>query len=137
MTGRHAAPQIRLKRIYAPAEAEDGARVLVDRLWPRGVAKQRAALAAWQREVAPSTTLRQWFGHDPERWQEFRRRYRAELHANPDGLAALRAFAEQGPLTLLFAARDETHNEAVVIREVLMEDARDGAAAPARQHLVQ
>ena len=119
MTG--AAPGIRIKRIYAPAEAADGARVLVDRLWPRGVSKARAALALWCKDAAPSTALRQWFGHEPARWAEFRRRYRAELQANGAALAPLRDLAARGTVTLLYAARDEQHNEAVVLREVLGE----------------
>lgn len=121
---------IRLKRIYEPAEASDGARVLVDRLWPRGVTKERAALTAWCKEVAPSTELRRWFGHAPSRWPAFRQKYRAELARKPEALAALRALARQGPVTLLFAARDEARNEAVVLRDVLLEDeARHGGAS--------
>lgn len=118
---RHASPVIHLKRVYAPAGAEDGARVLVDRLWPRGVSKARAALALWCREVAPSTELRQWFGHDPARWQEFRRRYQAEVAANDAALAPIRALLQEGPVTLLYGARDEANNEAVVLRDYLLE----------------
>ena len=111
--------RVGIKRIYAPADAGDGARVLVDRLWPRGVSKARAALALWCKDAAPSTELRQWFGHEPARWDEFRRRYRAELRGNDAALAPLRDLASQGPVTLLYAARDERHNEAVVLRDVL------------------
>lgn len=118
MSGRPA-PDIRLKRIYTPPAAEDGARVLVDRLWPRGVAKARAALSLWCKDAAPSTALRQWFNHDPARWAEFQRRYRAELAANDAALAPIRALAKDGPVTLLFAARDEARNEAVVLRDHL------------------
>ncbi len=111
---------IHVKRIYAPASPEDGARVLVDRLWPRGVSKARAALTLWCRDAAPSTELRQWFGHDPARWAEFRRRYRAELAADAAALAPIRALAAKGTVTLLFGARDETHNEARVLCEYLL-----------------
>ncbi len=111
---------LRLKRVYLPAGPEDGARILVDRLWPRGVSKVRAALALWDKDVSPTTGLRQWFGHDPARWGEFGARYRAELHANPEAVEALRAWARQGRITLVFGARDECHNEAVVLREVLL-----------------
>ena len=112
----------RVKRIYAPPAPEDGARVLVDRLWPRGISKARAALALWARDVAPSTSLRRWFNHDPALWAEFRRRYRGELCANDAALAPLRDLARQGPVTLLYAARDEDHNEAVVLRDYLADD---------------
>lgn len=111
----------RLKRIYAPAEEGDGARVLVDGLWPRGVSKARAALTLWCKDAAPSTELRRWFGHDPACWEEFRRRYRAELREKDDALAPLRDLAARGVVTLLYAARDERHNEAVVLREVLLQ----------------
>ena len=119
MSGRPA-PDIRLKRIYTPPAAEDGARVLVDRLWPRGVAKARAALSLWCKDAAPSTGLRQWFSHDPARWAEFQRRYRAELAAKDAALAPIRVLAKDGPVTLLFAARDEARNEAVVLRDHLL-----------------
>ena len=115
-------PVIRLKRIYAPAAADDGARVLVDRLWPRGVSKERAALALWYKDAAPSTALRQWFGHAPDRWAGFQERYRAELQADDAALAPLRDLLRRGPVTLLYAARDERHNEAVVLRDVLLEE---------------
>jgi uncharacterized protein YeaO (DUF488 family) len=111
--------EIRIKRVYDPPDAGDGVRVLVDRLWPRGLRKEAAALDAWRPELAPSDALRRWFGHDPERWAEFRRRYAAELHAKAEALASLRALARVSPVTLLFAARDEAHNNAVVLREVL------------------
>lgn len=114
------ADHIRLKRVYLPACPEDGVRVLVDRLWPRGVSKVRAALTFWNKDVPPSTKLRQWFGHDPARWAEFCKRYRAELEANPEAVEALGGLARQGRVTLVFGARDEAHNEAVVLREVLL-----------------
>lgn len=120
MTARIPADHVRLKRVYLPAAADDGTRVLVDRLWPRGLSKVRAALASWSKDAAPSTELRQWFGHEPARWEGFCERYRAELKHNPEAVDALRTLARQGPVTLLFAARDEAHNEAVVLREFLL-----------------
>lgn len=123
MTERIASHGIRLKRIYEPPAEHDGARVLVDRLWPRGMSKMRAALALWCKDAAPSTELRQWFGHDPARWEEFQRRYRAELRDRSPALAPIRDLLHLGPVTLLFATRDEWHNEAVVLREVLLEEA--------------
>ena len=119
---RHAVPpgHIRLKRIYEPASPEDGVRVLVDRLWPRGLRKEDAAVAHWMKDIAPSSALRQWFGHDPERWPEFHRRYRAELRHHEQELEELRELARHGQVTLLFGARDEAHNDAVVLRDVLL-----------------
>jgi uncharacterized protein YeaO (DUF488 family) len=110
---------IRVKRVYAPPEAEDGYRVLVDRLWPRGVSRERAHLDSWARELAPSDELRRWFGHRPERFDEFRSRYRAELQARADDVEDLRTRAESGRVTILYAARDEKHNDAVVLAELL------------------
>ena len=112
---------IRLKRVYLAPSPEDGVRVLVDRLWPRGVRKADAAIDRWDKEVAPSTELRRWFGHDPRHWEEFRRRYRAELSSNAALVDELRAIASKGRLTLVYAARDELHNEAVVLRDMLAE----------------
>jgi uncharacterized protein YeaO (DUF488 family) len=112
---------VRLKRAYDPAEPDDGYRVLVDRLWPRGVSKERARLDEWARELAPSVELRTWFGHDPERFAEFERRYRAELAAHGAKLDELRGRAREGTLTLVYAARDEEHNDAVVLAERLRE----------------
>jgi uncharacterized protein YeaO (DUF488 family) len=114
-------PDVRLKRAYDPAEPGDGYRVLVDRLWPRGVSKERARLDEWVRELAPSTELRTWFGHDPERFAEFERRYRAELAAHGEKLEELRRRAREGTLTLVYAARDEEHNDAVVLADLLRE----------------
>ena len=111
--------QIRRKRAYEPAAAGDGTRVLIDRLWPRGVRKAEAAIDHWFRDLAPSTELRQWFGHDPGRWPEFRRRYRAELAGQGERLDELLRLAEKRPLTLVYGARDEAHNDAVVLAEVL------------------
>jgi uncharacterized protein YeaO (DUF488 family) len=110
-----------MKRAYDPAEPRDGYRVLVDRLWPRGVSKERARLDEWARELAPSAELRTWFGHDPERFAEFERRYRAELTAHEEKLDELRCRAREGTLTLVYGARDEEHNDAVVLAELLRE----------------
>jgi len=112
---------VRLKRAYDPAEPGDGYRVLVDRLWPRGVSKERARLDEWARELAPSADLRTWFGHDPERFAEFERRYRTELAAHGEKVDELRRRAREGTLTLVYAARDEEHNDAVVLAELLRE----------------
>ena len=121
MTPHIAAGRIRLKRAYAPPTPDDGTRILVDRLWPRGITKVDAAIDRWPKELAPSTALRQWFGHDPARWEEFRRRYAQELHQHPQQLDELRALARKGLITLVYGARDEAHNDAVVLREVLLE----------------
>lgn len=110
---------IATKRIYEPSSPSDGRRVLVDRLWPRGVTKVDAHLDAWMKDLAPSTKLRRWFGHRPERWPEFRRRYIDELRTKPEKLAALRELAESGPVTLLYATKDTLRNKASVLVEVL------------------
>jgi uncharacterized protein YeaO (DUF488 family) len=110
---------VRIKRIYDARTAADGYRALVDRLWPRGISKTRAALDAWLVELAPSTALRQWFGHEPGRFAEFARRYRAELRAQRRTLDELRARAVRGRVTLLYAARDARVNHAAVLRDVL------------------
>lgn len=109
---------VKLKRAYEPASASDGRRILVDRLWPRGVSKAKARIDLWLKEVAPSTELRQWFGHDPDKWTEFRRRYKAELKGNP-AVAELAALSRRRVVTLVYAARDEVHNEAVVLQQML------------------
>ena len=114
------AANVRLKRAYEPPSPEDGTRILVDRLWPRGVSKAHAALDEWMKDIAPSTELRKWFGHDPAKWDEFRRRYAAELHQHPDLLKQLRAIARKGPVTLVYSAHDEAHNDAVELRNVLL-----------------
>ncbi|GAM10314.1 putative protein [Geobacter sp. OR-1] len=110
---------IRIKRVYSEPEAEDGIRILVDRLWPRGVAKEAARIDEWCKEIAPSNELRQWFGHDPARWDEFRGRYRQELAGHEDILTRLRNIAQKGAVTLLYAAKDEEHNNAVVLKELI------------------
>ena len=113
---------VKLKRAYEPPAVEDGTRILVDRLWPRGIKKADAAIDLWMKDVAPSTGLRQWFGHEPDRWQEFRRRYVDELRQKSDLVDELRALARKGPITLVFGAHDQTHNDAVVLREILLDD---------------
>ena len=114
------APRVRVKRAYRPAALADGTRILVDRLWPRGIRKSAAAIDRWAKDVAPSTALRKWFAHDPARWPEFRGRYAAELHHHRDELAELRALARRKRVTLVFAAHDERRNHAVVLRRVLL-----------------
>jgi uncharacterized protein YeaO (DUF488 family) len=126
------AGDIRIKRAYEPPAPADGTRILVDRLWPRGVSKAALAIERWIKEIGPSDALRRWFGHDAERWDEFRRRYEAELAKQPTQLAELRSLARQGPLTLVYAARDEVHNDAVVLRDVLTRAKRTARAAPKR-----
>ena len=110
---------VRRKRAYDAPAASDGYRVLIDRLWPRGVPKTDAEIDEWARELAPTTELRRWFGHDPERFDEFRRRYLAELATHEDKLRELRRRARTGRLTLVYSARDEEHNDAVVLDELL------------------
>lgn len=114
------ATHLRLKRAYEPAAADDGVRILVDRLWPRGLSKAKAALDDWMKDIAPTTELRQWFGHDPARWAEFQRRYRAELREHAEQLEHIRALAKTRTITLVYGARDEVHNDAVVLRDVLL-----------------
>jgi uncharacterized protein YeaO (DUF488 family) len=115
---------LKIKRVTEPAAGVDGARILVDRLWPRGQSKQKLKLAAWMRDVAPSNGLRQWYGHDPSSWEGFRRRYRAELDSNPDAVGELEAMlAQHHDATLLFAARDVAHSNAAVLVEYLREHA--------------
>jgi uncharacterized protein YeaO (DUF488 family) len=112
--------RVKLKRAYESPAADDGMRVLVDRLWPRGVKKTEAAIDHWMKELAPSTELRKWFGHDPARWEEFRRRYAAEIHEHRDDLDRLRGLIREGTVTLVYSAHDEAHNDAVVLREILL-----------------
>ena len=111
--------RFRTKRIYDRSDSADGQRVLVDRLWPRGVSKTAARIDYWAKAVAPSTELRRWYGHDPVKWKEFRRRYFAELAANPAGLADLRQHLGKGTVTLLYGSREERLNDATALREYL------------------
>ena len=133
MSKGNIADHIKLKRAYEPPASADGTRVLIDRLWPRGVKKEKAAIDEWMKEIAPSTDLRKWFGHDPERWVEFRRRYRSEIKKHPVEFRRLRELARKGQLTLVYAAHDEAHNDAVVLRDLLV-GRRNGATAPAKRH---
>ncbi len=110
---------IHLKRAYDEPSPSDGARILVERLWPRGVTKERAALDLWLKQIAPSPELRKWFGHDPARWDEFQKRYWEELDANPEAVADLRQKAREGPITLIYAAKDVQHNGALALKEYL------------------
>jgi uncharacterized protein YeaO (DUF488 family) len=128
MGKRIVAANVKLKRAYDPPAASDGARILVDRLWPRGISKANAVIDAWNKDIAPSTRLRNWFGHDPARWHEFRRRYAEEIHRHREQLEELRARAGSGRITLIFAAHDKVHNHAIVLRDVLL--GRTGARSP-------
>jgi uncharacterized protein YeaO (DUF488 family) len=110
---------LKVKRAYDPPDPGDGERILVDRLWPRGLSRQAAAVDRWTRELAPSDALRRWFGHEPERWAEFRRRYLAELRDRRDALAALARESRARPVTLLFGARDAARNNAVVLKAAI------------------
>lgn len=112
---------LKTKRAYEPAEANDGARFLVDRLWPRGIKKEELKMKAWLKAVAPSPNLRKWFAHDPARWQEFQQRYRGEMESNPDAWQPILEAAKQGDVTLLYSARDTEHNSAVLLKEFLEE----------------
>jgi uncharacterized protein YeaO (DUF488 family) len=120
MRRRIAAKNIKLKRAYDAARSGDGTRILIDRLWPRGVRKVDAAIDLWAKDIAPSTALRRWFRHDPARWHEFRRRYSEEIHHHRARLGELRALAQAGRITLVFAAHDKIHNDAIVLREILL-----------------
>jgi uncharacterized protein YeaO (DUF488 family) len=111
---------IRTKRVYETPDPDDGCRVLVDRVWPRGLSKEKVRADEWLKEAAPSGELRRWFGHDPQKWPEFRRRYGEELDDQPDAVARLLRYAEAGTLTLLYSARDRDHNQAVALRDYLL-----------------
>ena len=110
---------IQLKRVYEKPSRKDGVRILVDRLWPRGLTKERAAVTLWLKDVAPSSELRKWFGHDPAKWKEFQVRYRKELRQKKDALKLLKQKSEDRTVTLVYGARDEQHNEAVVLRKIV------------------
>ena len=111
--------KLRTKRVYDPPAAADGRRILVDRLWARGLSKSKAKIDFWAKAIAPSTALRKWYGHDPDKWQEFRRRYFAELNRNPEGVAELRAHLGKGTVTLLFSSKETRLNNAGALREYL------------------
>jgi uncharacterized protein YeaO (DUF488 family) len=110
---------IKVKRVYEKPSRTDGLRVLVDRLWPRGLSKKRAAVKVWLKDLAPSTELRKWFGHDPEKWKQFQVRYRKELRERKEALKLLKQKSEEHTVTLLYGARDEEHNEALVLKKIL------------------
>lgn len=111
--------KLKIKRVYEKPDKEDGMRILVDRLWPRGLTKERAKADLWLKEIAPSTTLRKWFNHDPKKWVEFRKKYLKELKGNEKQLAILKECIKKGAVTLVYAARDEKYNEAQVLEELL------------------
>lgn len=111
--------KIALKRVYEPPSDADGTRILVDRLWPRGLSKDKAQVDLWLKDIAPTTQLRRWFDHDLEKWSEFQRRYRAELEGNPAAVAELKSAVSDGPATLVYGAKDEAHNDAVVLAAYL------------------
>lgn len=115
------AENVKLKRAYEPPDVSDGTRVLVDRLWPRGVSKKEAAVDLWMKDVAPSNELRKWFGHDPASWNEFRQRYAREVGENRALLDQLRSLAQKGPITLIYSARNEAHNNAVELRSLILD----------------
>jgi len=110
---------IQLKRVYEPSSKEDGVRILVDRLWPRGLTKKKAAVDLWLKDIAPTTELRKWFGHDPARWKEFQLRYRKELRADKEAVNLLKQKSKEGTVTLVYGAKDHEHNEALVLQKML------------------
>lgn len=120
MSGHIPASHVQVKRAYEAPAQDDGTRILIDRLWPRGIKKEALALDQWDKELAPSTELRQWFGHDPALWVEFKKRYAQELLAHGPALDALRALARKGHITLVYGAHDEEHNNAVALRDMLL-----------------
>ena len=123
------AMKIKIKRVYEHPEKDDGMRILVDRLWPRGLTKKKARVDLWLKEIAPSTELRKWFAHDPDKWKEFRARYQTEIRNNHDLIKVLKRKAREGAITLIYGARDEKHNEALVLKQFL-ERGRYSAQTP-------
>lgn len=111
--------KLTIKRVYDEPGKDDGTRILIDRLWPRGLSKEKARVDLWLKEIAPSTELRQWFAHDPAKWAEFKTRYRAELRQNGEQLTVLKQAIAKGTVTLLYGAKDEQHNDAIVLQELL------------------
>ncbi|MDD5581363.1 MAG: DUF488 domain-containing protein [Methylobacter sp.] len=109
--------RFRIKRVYEPSDKHDGRRILVDRLWPRGLTKEKASIDLWLKDIAPSTELRKWFGHNPDRWEEFKERYLDELKGNSEQIQLLKQELDKGIVTLVYGAKDEEHNQAVVIQE--------------------
>lgn len=116
---RPARGMVRIKRVYEPPSLTDGRRILVDRLWPRGLSRQKARIDEWAKDLAPSDRLRRWFGHDPERWPEFRKRYREEIRKHEEAIRELARRATREPITLVYGARDAEHNNAVVLKELV------------------
>jgi uncharacterized protein YeaO (DUF488 family) len=111
--------ELKIKRAYKKPETTDGKRILVDRLWPRGLTKEKAHLDLWLKDIAPTTKLRKWFGHDPDKWKEFRRRYNEELKKNTDQVEIMKKYLKKGTVTLVYGAKDEKHNEALVLKKWL------------------
>jgi len=111
--------KINIKRVYEKPEKEDGIRILVDRLWPRGLTKEKAAIDLWLNEIAPTTELRKWFGHDPAKWKDFQKRYKQELKKNNEQVLLLKEQLKKGIVTLVYGAKDEEHNEALVLKELI------------------
>lgn len=112
---------IHLKRAYEPPSPEDGLRILVERLWPRGLTKEKAAVDLWKKDIAPSQALRKWYSHDPARWREFQQRYRAELKGNAEAVAKLKSYLQKGTVTFIYAARDQERNSAVLLKKFIEE----------------
>src|SRR4051794_39334419 len=110
---------VKIKRVYEKPDEGDGTRILVDRLWPRGLTKEKAKVDLWLKEIAPTTTLRKWFSHDPEKWDEFKKRYLSELKNNTEAVSTLKDEIKKGPVTLIYGARDEEHNEALVLKNTI------------------
>jgi uncharacterized protein YeaO (DUF488 family) len=111
--------KIKIKRAYEQPDRDDGVRILVDRLWPRGLTKEKASVELWLKDIAPSTELRKWFAHDPDKWESFRRRYKTEISHNHDLIKVLKQKAREGTITLIYGARDQKHNEALVLKQFL------------------
>ena len=109
---------IKIKRVYEEPAQEDGVRILVDRLWPRGLSKEKAKVDVWMKDIAPSTELRKWFDHDPNKWEDFQQRYKKELKNNKEQVSLLKDYLKKGAVTLLYAAKDELHNEAIVLKDI-------------------
>jgi uncharacterized protein YeaO (DUF488 family) len=122
---------IKIKRVYEQPDKKDGERILVDRLWPRGLTKEKASVDLWLKDIAPSTELRKWFDHDPEKWKSFRGRYETEIRHKDDLIKVLKQKAREGTITLIYGARDEKHNEALVLKQFL--EKSEQGAAPARR----
>ena len=110
---------VSIKRVYALPEKSDGFRVLIDRLWPRGLSKEKAKVDLWLKEIAPSTELRKWFNHEPEKWKQFEKKYRDEIKKNPEALQVLKSKMKEGKLTLVYGAKEERYNDAVVLQNLL------------------